>query len=60
MTRRRRTAPGMDSFAELAEKVKIPEREMAVQRKAMDRLKEMGSEHRITEPRDFRIVRKTA
>jgi len=60
MTRRRRTAPGMDSFADLAQKIKILEREMAVQRKAMDRLKELGSERRITDIREISPASKTA
>jgi len=61
MTRRRRTAPGMDSLADLEQKVKILEREMAVQRKAMDRLKELGSERRVAGPREMpAAVRKTA
>ena len=60
MTRRRRTAPGMDSFADLAQKLKILEREMAVQRKAMERLKELGSERRITDIREISPATKTA
>lgn len=60
MTRRRRTAPGMDSFADLAQKIKILEREMAVQRQAMDRLKELGSERRITDIREVHPASKTA
>jgi len=60
MTRRRRTAPGMDSFADLAHKVKVLEQEMALQRKALDRLKEMGSERRIIAPREVPPARKTA
>ena len=57
---RRRTAPGMDSLNGLAEKVKVLEREMALQRKAMDRLKEMGSGHRLSEEREVQPARKTA
>jgi hypothetical protein len=61
MTRRRRTAPGMDSLADLEQKVKILEREMAVQRKAMDRLKELGAERRVAGPREMpTAVRKSA
>lgn len=44
MARRRRPAPGMDSLADLAQKVKVLEREMAAQRKAMERLKQLGPE----------------
>jgi hypothetical protein len=57
---RRRTAPGMDSLDGLAEKVKILEREMALQRKALDRLKEIGSDHRLPEQREVQPARKTA
>ena len=60
MTRRRRTAPGMDSFADLAEKVKILEREMAVQQRAMDRLKELASDRRVVVPRPVPMARRTA
>jgi hypothetical protein len=57
---RRRVARGMDSLVGLAEKVKVLEREMALQRKALERLKEMGSDHRLPEPREVPPVRKTA
>jgi len=61
MARRRRSAPGMDSLADLAEKVKILEREMAVQRKALERLKQMGTERRVEALRAAALhVRKTA
>jgi hypothetical protein len=50
----------MDSFADLAQKIKILEHEMAVQRKAMDRLKELGSERRITDIREIAPASKTA
>ena len=46
----------MDSLEDLAKKVKVLEREMALQRAALDRLKAMGSEHRI----ETLPVRKTA
>jgi hypothetical protein len=39
---RQRYAAGMDSFEDLARKVKILERELAVQRAALDKLKQMG------------------
>lgn len=49
----------MDSFEDLARKVEILERELAVQQKALDRLKQMGPTPKpppqLTEP-----VRKTA
>ena len=60
MTRRRRTAPGMDSLTGLAEKVKVLEREMALQRKALERLKQMGSERPVAAPRELHPARKTA
>jgi hypothetical protein len=60
MTRRRRTAPGMDSFEDLVRKVKVLEREMALQRKALDRLKQMGSERRVAAMRAAVPARKTA
>ena len=56
MTRRRRTPPGMDSLEDLAKKVKVLEREMALQRIALERLKAMGSEVRF----EASPVRKTA
>jgi hypothetical protein len=40
---RRSKVIGLDSSANLARKVEILEREMAAQRAALDRLKEMGS-----------------
>jgi hypothetical protein len=51
MARRRRPALGMDSFEDLARKIKVLEREMAQQRKALDRLQQMGSERRISAER---------
>jgi hypothetical protein len=50
----------MDSFADLAEKVKILEREMAVQQKALDRLKELASDRRVVLPRPLSAARRTA
>jgi hypothetical protein len=60
MTRRPRTAPGMESLDGLAEKVKVLEREMALQRTALERLKEMGADHRLSEQREIPPARKTA
>jgi hypothetical protein len=57
---RRRTAPGVDSLDGLAEKVKVLEREMALQRKALERLKEMGSDHRLLEQPEVPPALKTA
>jgi hypothetical protein len=39
---RRHAAAGMDSFEDLARKVAILERELALQRQALDKLKAMG------------------
>lgn len=46
MARRRRTAAGLESLADLARKTEILERELAVQRQALDRLREMAVEPR--------------
>ena len=43
MPRRRRTATGMDSHKDLARKIAILERELAVQREAMERLKQLSA-----------------
>lgn len=40
---RQSSSAGSDPFADLAKKVEILERELSVQRTAMQRLKEMGS-----------------
>ena len=39
---RRRVAAGMDSLEDLARKAAVLERELALQRHALDKLKEMG------------------
>ena len=39
---RRRTAAGLESSADLARKIAVLERELAVQRDALEKLKEMG------------------
>jgi len=60
MARRHRAAPGMDSIEDLARKIKVLEHEMAQQRKALDRLKQMGSERRVSTIRDVPHARKSA
>ena len=42
MARRRRTAAGLESLAELARKAEILERELAVQRHALEKLRQMA------------------
>ena len=49
MARRRRTAVGFESLEELARKAEILERELAIQRQALEKLKQMGPASR----RDF-------
>ena len=57
---RQRCVAGMESFEDLARKVKILERELAVQRVALDKLKQMGSVPKH-QPEDlFLPIRKTA
>lgn len=56
---RRRAAASDDPFADLERKVEILEREMAVQRAALDRLKELASPGSREEPY-VRPVAKTA
>ena len=60
MARRRRSTAGMDSFQELARKVEILEREMAVQHRALERLKQMAAAPKTGAPRILPLVRKTA
>jgi hypothetical protein len=57
---RQRCAAGMESFEDLARKVKILERELAVQRVALDKLKQMGSAPRYQPEHVFAPIRKTA
>jgi hypothetical protein len=54
---RRRVTPTIDPLADLAKKVEILEREMAVQRQALARLKELGAPKRDA---DDHPVRRTA
>ena len=60
MARRRRTAVGSDSLEELARKAKILERELAVQREALDKLKEMGTARKPEREPIAPVARKTA
>jgi hypothetical protein len=59
MARPRGTAD-VDPFADLAKKVEILEREMAVQRVALDKLKDMGTSSRKTHEPVQHPIRKTA
>ena len=59
MARRRATAP-VDPFADLAKKVEILEREMAVQRAALDKLKEMGNRAAKNQEPAVQPIRRTA
>lgn len=43
MPRRRRTVQGVESPQDLAKKLEVLERELDVQRAAMEKLKELGS-----------------
>jgi hypothetical protein len=60
MARRRRPAAGLEPFADLARKVQILERELAVQRQALDRLKELGPAPRRADTAPRPLARKTA
>jgi hypothetical protein len=44
----------MDSPEDLAKKVKVLEREMALQQSALERLRAMGAERRVSDPRGVR------
>ena len=51
----------LDPFADLAKKVEVLEREMETQRRAIERLKEMGTAPRLPEyRRTAAVIRKTA
>jgi hypothetical protein len=45
MARRRRTAVGIESLEDLARKSEILERELALQRQALEKLRQMGLAH---------------
>ena len=57
---RRRAAAGMDSFEDLARKIAVLERELAVQRRALDKLKEMGPAPKRVPEMIIAPARKTA
>lgn len=48
MPRRRRVVQGVESSQDLARKLEVLERELAVQRAAMEKLKELGPFRRVT------------
>jgi hypothetical protein len=60
MARRRRTAAGLESLEDLARKTEILERELAIQRHALERLKQMSA--RRKDPADLVpvVIRRTA
>ena len=57
---RQRCAAGMESFEDLARKVRILERELATQRVALDKLKQMGSTPKHHADHIFIPIRRTA
>jgi hypothetical protein len=57
---RERGTVNVDPFADLDKKIEILEREMAVQRVALDRLKEMGTAATKTPETPSQQVRRTA
>lgn len=60
MPRRRRMVQGVESSQDLARKLEVLERELAVQRAAMERLKELGTSPKAA-PATARLnVRKSA
>lgn len=59
--RRREKSGGTDPLANLAQKIEILERELALQRQAMDRLKQIAVDHRARRmTRAIATGRKTA
>lgn len=48
MPRRRRVVQGVESSQDLARKLEVLERELAVQRAAMEKLKELGTSRKVT------------
>jgi hypothetical protein len=59
MARRPKT-PGSDPLADLAEKTRVLEEEMAIQRDAMQKLKAMGPDPYVVRDHDVTSRRKTA
>ena len=60
MARRRRTGTGMESFEDLARKLQVLERELAVQRQALERLKQMGPAPKRAQASIVPVGRKSA
>jgi len=60
MARRRRMAAGLESLADLARKCAILERELVVQRQALEKLKQMGAPRRDVLDASSPAVRRTA
>ena len=50
MPRRRRMVQGVESSQELARKLEVLERELAVQRTAMEKLKLLGPSEKVVTP----------
>ena len=48
MPRRRRVVQGVESSQDLTRKLEVLERELAVQRAAMEKLKELGTSRKVT------------
>lgn len=58
MARRRRTAAGLESLTDLARKSEILERELAVQREALEKLRQMGAvQHKDTDESESSPIR---
>ena len=57
MPRRRRVVQGVESAQDLARKLEVLERELAVQRTAMEKLKELGAARKTT-PVSARLTRR--
>jgi hypothetical protein len=61
MARRRRTAAGLESLADLARKGEILERELALQREALEKLRQMSASARKDLPDTLPVaIRKSA
>jgi len=60
MARRRRMAAGLESLEDLARKCAILERELVVQRQALEKLKQMGAPRRAVLDASSPAVRRTA
>jgi hypothetical protein len=60
MPRRRRVVQGVESSQDLARKLEVLERELAVQRAAMEKLKDLGPSRKTTPVAGRAPGRKTA